>query len=93
MKTLTQYILEVSSEDIDEYWLNNNKPVMTVSKIPVIIKDIDYSEVPNIITGELLINGRKTVWKWYDTGECIEATDNIGNNRKPDETDKLVKAQ
>lgn len=98
MKTLNQLVSEqlineVEGTNIDQYWLDNNKPVQTQSGVQVKIINIDYSHVPNIITGELNINNKKQIWKWYDTGECIESTDKFGNKSKSNqERDKLVKA-
>lgn len=98
MKSLKEYvhedqINEVSGNPIDDYWLNNNKPVMTKDGRKVKILDIDITKVPNVISGEVTMqNGKKFNYEWEDNGTCVTATDNIGNPKKPDENDNLVKA-
>ena len=93
MKTLSQYILEKRGEEIDDNWLNANKPVMIKSGKTALVSEIDLSQVPNVIKGVVNISSGKTVdYEWLDDGSCIKATDQYGNPKKPDENDKLVKA-
>lgn len=92
MKSLNDYILEMKGDDIDEQWINDKKPVITKDGRQVIIKKIDYSEVPNIIIGMVSWKQKLLDYKWdLDTGECTEAKDTMGNPKKPDDSDKLIK--
>lgn len=97
MKTLKDYIIinninESKGEDIDEQWLNDEKPVMTHDGRQVIITKIDYEQVPNIIHGQVKMKEKLFDYEWNDDGVCIKALDQMGNPKKPDEADKLVKA-
>ena len=97
MKTLKDYIIinninESKGEDIDEQWLNDEKPVMTKDGRQVIIISIDYEQVPNIIKGQVKMGEKLFDYEWQDSGICIKALDQMGNPKKPDEADKLVKA-
>lgn len=93
MKDLEQFILEQNKgEDIDDQWLNDEKPVMTSDGRQVIITKIDYDEVPNIIHGKVKMKDKLFEYEWNDDGTCIKALDNLGNPKKADEADKLVKA-
>lgn len=92
MKSLNEYILEMKGDDIDEQWINDKKPVITKDGRQVIIKKIDYSEVPNIIIGTVSWKQKLLDYKWdLETGECKEAKDFMGNPKKPDDSDKLIK--
>lgn len=82
---------ESIGQPIDDNWLNNEKPVQTYDGRPAIILDIDYSAVPNVISGQVKNDDVMTDYKWNDDGTCIEATDRLGNPVKPSENDKLVK--
>ena len=93
MKDLEQFILEQNKgEDIDDQWLNDEKPVMTSDGRQVIITKIDYDEVPNIIHGKVKMKDKLFEYEWLDDGTCQKAVDNLGNPKKADEADKLVKA-
>lgn len=94
MRSLTQYIIEKKGDAIDDQWLQDENPVMTVNGYQVLVTNIDYSDVPNIITGTVKMNNGKTgEYQWQDDGTCIKAVDMMGNPKKPDEKDNLVKAQ
>ena len=91
MKKISDIIKESIGERIDQYWIDNEKPVMTKDKRQAIILDIDISKVPNIYKGQVKIDNKMCDYQWDDTGKCILATDKLGNNVKPDENDDLVK--
>ena len=93
MKNLKDYILETKGENIDDQWINDEKPVMTHDGRQVIITKVDMKEVPNIIHGKVKWNEDLLDYEWNDDGTCIKALDRLGNPKKPDEADKLVKAQ
>ena len=86
-------IIEQKGDDIDEQWLNDEKPVMTKDGRQVIITKIDYDKVPNIIKGKVKWNDKLLDYEWNDEGICTKALDRLGNPKKADESDKLVKAQ
>ena len=92
MKQLSEYILERKGDPLDEQWLNDEKPVQTFDGKQVIITKIDYSEVPNIIHGQVKIKDKLFEYEWLEDGTCSKATDQYGNPKQPDENDKLVKA-
>ena len=93
MRKLTDMLMEVTGGNIDQYWLDNKKPVMTKSGLRVVVKDIDYSKVPNEVIGDVeTADGKTQEWRWLDNGTCVQAKDLVGNNRLPDENDQLVKA-
>lgn len=92
MKNLSDYINEAKGQPIDDQWINDEKPVMTVDGRQVIIKKINMDEVPNIIIGEVKWKDKLFEYEWLDDGTCKKAIDNLGNPKKPDESDKLVKA-
>ena len=56
MKSLEEFIVEQKGDDIDEQWLNDEKPVMTKDGRQVMITKIDYDKVPNIIKGKVKWN-------------------------------------
>lgn len=91
-KYLFENINESKGEDIDEQWLNDEKPVMTYDGRQVIITKIDYEQVPNIIHGQVKMKEKLFDYEWNDDGMCTKALDQMGNPKKPDEADKLVKA-
>ena len=95
MKSLKEYIniYEDNVENIDDQWLNDKKPVKTVSGYNVLIEKIDRSQVPNIIKGKININDKIYDWEWNDDGTCIKATDNYGNPKEINERDRLVKSK
>ena len=92
MKSFTNYINEQKGDPIDEQWLNDEKPVMTADGRQVIITKIDYSEVPNIIYGQVKMSDKLFDYQWNENGICIKALDKMGNPKMADEADKLVKA-
>ena len=93
MKDLHQFIIEQDKgEAIDDQWLNDEKPVMTQDGRQVIITKIDYDEVPNIIHGQVKMKEKLFDYEWNDEGICIKALDALGNPKKADDADKLVKA-
>ena len=92
MKSFKQYITERKGDPIDEQWINDERPVMTVDGKQVIITNVDYDEVPNIIHGSVKIKDKLYEFEWLDDGTCQKALDQYGNPKQPDENDKLVKA-
>ena len=86
-------VFEQKGDDIDEQWLNDEKPVMTKDGRQVMITKIDYDKVPNIIKGKVKWNDKLLDYEWNDEGICTKALDRLGNPKKADEADKLVKAQ
>lgn len=92
MKKLKDILAEKKGDPIDDQWLNDEKPVMTKDGKQVLITNIDYKEVPNVITGQVKVKDDKTVeYTWLDNGTCTKAIDQFGNPKKPDEADTLVK--
>lgn len=85
-------ILETKGDPIDEQWLNDEKPVMTKDGRQVIIVEIDLKEVPNIIHGQVKMKNKLFDYEWLDDGTCQKALDQLGNPKKPEEADNLVKA-
>ena len=92
MKKFKQFIAESKGDDIDDQWLNDEKPVMTKDGRQVIVTEIDLKEVPNIIKGQVKIKDELVEYEWEDNGTCKKAIDQYGNPKKPDDSDKLVKA-
>lgn len=92
MKNIIDYIKESKGYDIDTQWLNDDKPVMTKDGRSVIILNIDYGEVPNIIHGQVKMKEKLFDYEWNEKGTCIKALDQMGNPKKPDDSDDLVKA-
>lgn len=92
MKTLKEYILETKGDDIDQQWLNDEKPVMTADGRQAIVTSIEMKEVPNIIKGKVKMKDKLFEYEWYDDGVCLKALDQFGNPKKADDADKLVKA-
>ena len=93
MKKFTEVITEVRGQHIDMQWINDEKPVMTKDGRPAIVTKVDISEVPNIIYGQVKMKDEKLQeYQWNDIGVCLKAIDNLGNPKKPDASDNLVKA-
>lgn len=92
MKSFSNYINETKGDKIDDQWIQDEKPVMTKDGRQVIITKVDYSEVPNIIYGQVKWNDELKEYQWNDIGICIKALDRLGNPKKADESDNLVKA-
>lgn len=96
MQTLSEYINktvnEVLGQQIDDQWINSEKPVMTKDKRQVIIIDRDMSKVPNILKGQVKIIDKMFEYEWEDNGKCIKAVDQYGNPKVPTDSDNLVKA-
>ena len=92
MKKLSEIFAEGKLEEIDDQWLNDEKPVMTADGRPAIITKIDMKEVPNIIYGQVKMKDKLFEYEWLEDGTCQKAIDQMGNPKKPDEADKLVKA-
>ncbi len=93
MKSLTQYINEKKGDNIDDQWIQDEKPVMTQDGRQVIVTKVNYEEVPNIISGQVKMGTKLFDYEWDDTGMCVKALDQYGNPKKSDESDNLVKAQ
>ena len=95
MKSLKQFINEAATkgEQIDDQWINDEKPVMTKDGRKKKKKKIDYDEVPNIIHGQVKMKEKLFDYEWNDEGLCTKALDNLGNPKKADEADNLVKAE
>ena len=87
-----QSIMETKGDPIDEQWLNDEKPVMTKDGRQVIVVEIDMKEVPNIIHGQVKMKTKLFDYEWLDDGTCQKALDQLGNPKKPEEADNLVKA-
>lgn len=92
MKKLSDYINEVKGQPIDDQWINDEKPVMTKDGRQAIVKKVNMDEVPNIIIGAVKWKDKLLDYEWYDDGTCKKAIDLMGNPKKPDESDQLVKA-
>lgn len=92
MKSINNYILEKQLEPVDMQWINDEKPIKTLDGRQVIVYEIDRSQVPNILKGSVKMNDSLYEFQWIDNGICIKATDKIGNPKKPDNSDNLVKA-
>lgn len=91
MKTLKEYINEMKGDPIDDQWINDKKPVITKDGRQAVITKVDYSQVPNVIEGTVVWKEKLLNYKWNDDGTCIQAQDFMGNPKKPDDADNLVK--
>ena len=91
MKTLTQIVNEHKGQQIDDQWLNDEKPVMTRDGRSVIVISVDIKSVPNIVIGQIKDGDKILNYKWEDDGTCISAEDRLGNPSKPSKEDDLVK--
>ena len=92
MKTFTDFILETKGDPIDDQWINDEKPVMTKDGRQAIIRQVDMENIPNHILGSVKINTDLYEYEWLEDGTCVKAVDRIGNPKKPDVSDNLVKA-
>jgi hypothetical protein len=96
MKDLKDYINrqvnESKGQPIDDQWINDEKPVQTKDGRQVIITKVDMEEVPNIIHGQVKMKDKLFDYEWHEDGVCIKAIDQMGNPKKADEADNLVKA-
>lgn len=92
MRKLSEIIKEAQGEPIDDQWLQDEKPVKTKDGRQVIITKIDYEEVPNIIHGQVKMGTKTFEYQWDDSGICVKALDKMGNPKKADASDALVKA-
>lgn len=92
MRKLSEIVNESKGQPIDDQWLNDEKPVMTKDGRQVIILDIDFKEIPNIIKGQVKIKNELFDYEWLDDGICIKALDRFGNPKKTSQNDNLVKA-
>lgn len=92
MKRLTDFINETKGQQIDDQWINDERPVMTQDGRQVIITKIDMKEVPNIIHGKVKMDDKLYDYEWLDNGICQKALDKFGNPKKADYADQLVKA-
>lgn len=91
MKKLSEFVNE-SSEDIDEQWINDDKPVQTKDGRQAIIKRIDMTKVPNVLIGTVKIGDKLVDYEWDEYGKCLKATDQYGAGKRPDDSDRLIKA-
>jgi len=92
MKKLKEFINETKGDRIDDQWINDEKPVMTKDGRQVIVKRVNMDEVPNVILGEVKWKDKLFEYEWLEDGTCRKAIDSLGNPKKPDDSDKLVKA-
>lgn len=92
MKTLLDYIKETKGSPVNDYWLDNEKPVMTKGGLQAIVTEIDMSVVPNIIKGKVKIKDDLYDFEWQEDGTCVKACDASGNPTKPEEMHNLVQA-
>lgn len=93
MKSIKDYIYinEKEIELVDDQWIQDEKPVKTLDGRQVIVLDVDLSEVPNIIKGQVKMGTKMFDYEWNDDGTCIKALDKFGNPKKPDKSDMLIK--
>lgn len=91
MKKLSEFVNE-SSEDIDEQWINDDKPVKTKDGRQAIIKRIDMTKVPNVLIGTVKIGDKLVDYEWDEYGKCLKAKDQYGAGKRPDDSDRLIKA-
>ena len=96
MKDLKDYInrqvMESKGDSIDDQWINDEKPVQTKDGRQVIITKVDLKEVPNVIYGQVKMKEKLFDYEWLEGGICRKAIDQMGNPKKADESDNLVKA-
>ena len=96
MKDLKDYInrqvIESKGDLIDDQWINDEKPVQTKDGRQVIITKVDLKEVPNVIYGQVKMKEKLFDYEWLEGGICRKAIDQMGNPKKADESDNLVKA-
>lgn len=76
------------SELADCEWAENHgNECMTQDGRHVEITDIDYMKNPNEISGKV----DDCDYKWLETGQCIEASTQTNNVKRPEYTDFLCK--
>lgn len=92
MKKLSDLFQEAKGDRIDDQWINDEKPVMTKDGRPAIVREVDMKEVPNIIKGAVKWKDQLLDYEWMEDGTCTKAIDTMGNPKKPDESDNLVRA-
>ena len=92
MRNLIDIVNEMRNDPIDDQWIQDEKPVMTKDGRQVIVTSVDYEQVPNIIKGQVKMGTKLFDYEWDDTGMCVKAVDKMGNPKKSDESDNLVKA-
>jgi hypothetical protein len=93
MKHIKDYIInERKGDQIDEQWLNDEKPVMTKDGRQVIILKVNFENVPNVIIGQVKMEDKLFDYEWLDNGICIKAVDRFGNPKRTSQDDILVKA-
>lgn len=90
MKKLSKYIIE-KGEQLDDQWLNDEKPVKTEDGRQAIITHIDRSQVPNIIHGQVKMIDSLFDFTWEETGKCLTCVDQYGNSKQPSKADNLIK--
>ena len=81
----------------DEFYVLINKENLNFYEDDIYIPfgyniKVDLNEVPNIIHGQVKMKDKLQEYEWLDDGTCQKAIDNIGNPKKPAESDNLVKA-
>lgn len=91
MKNLVDIVKEMRNEPIDDQWIQDEKPVKTRDGRQVIVTSIDYEQVPNIIKGQVKMGTKLFDYEWDDTGMCTKALDKMGNPKKAEESDNLIK--
>ena len=91
MKKLSEFVKESKGDPIDDQWINDEKPVMTKDGRQVIVKKVNMEEVPNIIIGAVKWKDKLLDYEWLDDGTCTKALDMLGNPKKVDDSDRLVK--
>ena len=91
MKKLSEFVKEAKGEAIDDQWINDEKPVQTKDGRVAIVKKVDLKEVPNVIYGAVKWKDKLFDYEWLEDGTCRKALDSLGNPKKPDESDNLVK--
>jgi len=92
MKKIIDFVNESKGQPIDDQWINDEKPVMTKDGRQAIIKKVNMDEVPNVLVGEVKWKDKLLEYEWLDDGTCQKALDMLGNPKKPDNSDRLVKA-
>ena len=89
---INRQVIESKGDPIDDQWINDEKPVQTKDGRQVIITKVDLKEVPNVIYGQVKMKEKLFDYEWLEGGICRKAIDQMGNPKKADESDNLVKA-
>lgn len=89
---ITRALNESKGGPVTQQWIDSRKPVMTRDGRQAMIEKVDYSQIPNIITGKVVDNETSAGYEWDDTGKCVSAKDNVGNPRAASRSDDLVRA-